>query len=354
MQRAGDSARGVARRAVTEVLQAVPILLVGFAASLALTPLTRQLALRLGVIDRPEQRKLHLDSKPMMGGLAIYLALALALLLFSPARHVAALLAVLAGAALLALLGLLDDRYDLTWRRKAPVMLLAAAGIVASGVKVALVGVDWIDVPLTILWIFVITNAVNYLDNMDGQSAGATAIAAFFFLVIAWLQELSLVSLLAAAVLGSALGFLVYNFNPSSSFMGDMGALPLGFILAVLAIKLQFDQAFSLRWFIPLFVLALPVLDVNLVTWTRLLERRSPAEAGKDHCSHRLLGLGLGQRQVLALTFAGCLLFGLLATLLSEAPDAQQPQLVAVGLLLMLLIAAFLARLRRRQRVTAG
>ncbi len=337
-----------------EIMQVVPILIVGFAASLALTPLTRQLALRLGVVDQPSQRKLHLDSKPMMGGLAIYLALALALLLFSPARHIATLAAVLAGAALLALLGLLDDRYNLSWRRKMPVMLLAAGGIVATGVKVSLVGSDWIDVPLTIIWIFVITNAVNYLDNMDGQSAGSTAIAAFFFLIIAWTQDLSLVSLLAAAVLGSALGFLVYNFNPSSSFMGDMGTLPLGFIMAVLAIKLQFDQAFSLRWFIPVFVLALPVFDVNLVTWTRIFEGRAPTEAGKDHSSHRLLKLGLGQRPVLALIFSACALFGLLATLLSAAPAAQQPPLVALGLLALLLLAALMTRLRRRQRLSAS
>ncbi len=337
-----------------EIMQVVPILIVGFAASLALTPVTRRLALRLGVVDRPAQRKIHIDSKPMMGGLAICLALALALLLFSPARHIAALLAVLAGAALLALLGLLDDRYDLSWRRKAPVMLLAAGGIVAGGVQVTLTGNDWIDAALTVIWIFVITNAVNYLDNMDGLSAGTTAIAAFFFLVIAWAQDLSLVSLLAAAVLGSALGFLVYNFNPSSSFMGDMGTLPLGFILAVLAIKLEFDQPFSLRWFIPVFVLALPVLDVNLVTWTRLAEGRSPTEAGKDHVSHRLMNAGPGQRQVLALIFAACMLFGLLAVLLAQAPAGQEPQPVLVGLLALLLLAALLVRLRRGQRGPGG
>ena len=320
-----------------EIMQVVPILIVGFAASLTLTPLSRQLALRLGVIDRPAQRKLHLDSKPMMGGLAIYLALALALLLFSPARHIAELAAVLAGAALLALLGLLDDRHDLAWWRKALVILLAATGMAAGGVKVMLAGVDLVDVPLTVIWIFVITNAVNYLDNMDGQSAGMTAIAALFFLLIAWSRDLSLVSLLAAAVLGSALGFLVYNFNPSSSFMGDMGTLPLGFILAVLAVKLEFDQPFSLRWFIPIFVLALPVLDVNLVTWTRILEGRSPAEAGTDHSAHRLLATGLGQRQTLALLLGLCALFGLLAAWLSEAPEEQQLPLVAGGALALVL-----------------
>ena len=258
-----------------------------------LTPLSRQIAMRLGVVDKPNQRKIHLDNKPMMGGLAIYVALGVALLLFSPPKHIAALGAVLAGATALALLGLIDDRYDLPWRTKAARDAAGGAGSGDDRREDAPTGSDWIDVPVTLIWIFAITNAINYLDNMDGQSAGMAAIAAFFFMVIAFSQGLSLVSLLAAAVLGSALGFLVYNFNPSSTFMGDMGALPLGFILAVLAIKLEFDQPLSLRWVIPVFVLALPVFDFNLVTWTRIFEGRSPAEAGKrSHlASHHERGL---------------------------------------------------------------
>ncbi len=178
-------------------------------------------------------------------------------------------------------MGLLDDRYDLPARPRLLVQIIAALGIVVTGVQMHLTGIGLIDVPVTVIWIVAITNATNYLDNMDGQSAGVAAIAAFFFMLIAFTQNLSLVSSLAAAVLGSALGFLVYNFNPSSTFMGDMGALPLGFILAVLAIKLEFDQPFSLRWLISVFVLMLPVMDINLVTWTRLFEGRSPARGGQ-------------------------------------------------------------------------
>lgn len=331
-----------------EIMQFVPILIVGFAVSLALTPLSRQVAMRLGIVDKPNQRKIHLDNKPMMGGLAIYVALAIALLLFSPPRHIAAFGAVLAGAAVLALLGLIDDRYDLAWRTKTVVQLVAALGIVLTGVRMQLTGIGLIDVPVTVFWIFAITNAINYLDNMDGQSAGVTAIAAFFFVLIAFTQGLSLVSLLAAAVLGSAVGFLVYNFNPSSTFMGDMGALPLGFILSVLAIKLQFDQPFSLNWLIPVFVLALPVLDVNLVTWTRIFEGRSPAEAGKDHTSHRIMSIGLGQRPTLAMIYSICAVFGFLGLLVSAAPEDIALRLSVFGLLLMAFYAVMMVWLRQR------
>lgn len=331
-----------------EIMQFVPILIVGFAGSLALTPLSRQIAMRLGVVDKPNQRKIHFDHKPMMGGLAIYIALIVAFLLFSPPRHIRELGIVLAGATVLALLGLIDDRYDLPWRSKLPIMLLAAAALVATGIQMKLTGIPLVDIPVTIFWVFAITNATNYLDNMDGQSAGMTAIAAFFFMVIALTQGLSLVSLLAAAVLGSALGFLVYNYNPSSTFMGDMGALPLGFILAVLAIKLEFDRPFSVEWLIPVFILALPVFDVNLVTWTRIFEGRSPAQAGKDHTSHRLMSMGFHQRGTLSIIYGACVLFGALALLVSISPHDVALRLSAFGVLLLVLLFGVMIRVRQR------
>ncbi len=336
-----------------EIMQFVPILIVGFAGSLALTPLSRQIAMRLGVVDKPNQRKIHLDHKPMMGGLAIYVALVVAFLLFSPPRHIREFGVVLAGAAVLALMGLIDDRYDLPWRTKLPIMLLAAAVLVATGIQMKLTGIPAIDIPVTIFWIFAITNATNYLDNMDGQSAGMTAIAAFFFMVIALTQGLSLVSLLAAAVLGSALGFLVYNFNPSSTFMGDMGALMLGFVLAVLGIKLDMvggglNHWFSVEWLIPVFILALPVFDVNLVTWTRIFEGRSPAQAGKDHTSHRLMSMGFHQRGTLLIIYGACVLFGALAFLMSVSPADVALRLGVFGVLLLACLSGVMIRVRQR------
>lgn len=333
---------------MSEVMQFVPILAVGFATALGLTPLSRQIAMRLGVVDKPNQRKIHLDHKPLMGGLAIYVALALAVLLFSPPRHLRELGAVLAGAAMLAFLGLLDDRYGLSARLRLGVQVLAALGLVAFGIRMNLTGLFAPDAAFTVLWVVALTNAANFMDNMDGLTASFSAVAAFFFLIIAITQGLSLVSSLAAALLGSALGFLVYNFNPSSTFMGDMGALPLGFILAVLALKIQFEQPFSVYWLSPVLVLALPLFDLSLVVLTRLLEGRSPAQAGKDHTSHRLLSVGLSQRQTLFVLWLACVLFGTLGLLASAAPPDAALELGFFGLLL--LVALFVAMMWVRRR----
>jgi UDP-GlcNAc:undecaprenyl-phosphate GlcNAc-1-phosphate transferase len=151
---------------------------------------------------------------------------------------------------------------------------------------------------------------------------------------------LSLVSTLAAALLGSAVGFLIYNFNPASSFMGDMGALVLGFILAVLGIKLEFGtQPPGVTWMVPLLVLALPLSDIFLVVVTRLREGRSPAQAGKDHTSHRIMSLGLSQRRTILVLYAFCALFGGLAMIVSLA----EPQAAwAVGISSMVALAIWL------------
>lgn len=291
-----------------EVMQFVPILAVGFAAALGLTPLSRQIAMRFGVVDKPNQRKIHLDSKPLMGGLAIYVALALAVVLFSPPRHLRELGAVLAGAAALALVGLLDDRYGLSARLRLGVQGLAALGLVAFGIRMNLTGLPLLDAGVTIVWVVTLTNAANFMDNMDGLTATFSAIAAFFCMVIAIAQGLSLVSSLAAALLGSALGFLVYNFNPSSTFMGDMGALPLGFILAVLALKLQFTQPFSVYWLAPVLVLALPLFALA----------------------------------------AACALFGALGLLVSAAPPDAALRLGVFGLLLLAALFVLMMWVRRR------
>ncbi|MBI5666971.1 MAG: undecaprenyl/decaprenyl-phosphate alpha-N-acetylglucosaminyl 1-phosphate transferase [Chloroflexi bacterium] len=310
-----------------DAMQFVPILVFGFAASLGLTPVSRQIAMWLGVVDKPNQRKIHQDHKPLMGGLAIYLGLALSLVLFSPPQHMVEFGAVLAGSAFLAMVGLVDDRYNLGIHLRLMAMVIAALVLIVAGIQIRLFGTPFIDVPLTILWVLTVTNAANFMDNMDGLTAGFTAIGAFFFMVIALTQGLTLVSSLAAALLGSAFGFLIYNFNPSSIFMGDMGALVLGFILAVLGIKLKFGaQPLGVTWMVPLLVLALPLFDIFLVVVTRLLEGRSPAQAGKDHTSHRLMSLGLSQRQTIFILYGACVYFGLMALIVSAAP----PQ-VALG-----------------------
>lgn len=332
-----------------DAMQFVPILVVGFATSLGLTPLSRQIAMRLGVVDKPNQRKIHSDHKPLMGGLAIYLAFALSLLLFSPPQHLVELGAVLSGAAFLAVIGLWDDRYGLSIRTRLAAMAIAALALVAAGIQIRLFKTPLLDIPLTVLWVLTITNALNFLDNMDGLAAGLTAIAAGFFVIIGFKEQLTLVSSLAAALLGSAVGFLVYNFNPSSTFMGDMGSLVLGFVLAVLGIKLRFGtQQADITWMIPLLVLALPIFDIHLVTVTRLLEGRSPAQAGKDHTSHRLMSIGFSQRQTLFILYGACIIFGAIGLLVSAAPRVLAMRIGIAALLFLGLLFVVMMLVRRR------
>jgi UDP-GlcNAc:undecaprenyl-phosphate GlcNAc-1-phosphate transferase len=336
-----------------DTLHFVPILIVGFATSLGLTPLSRALALRLNVVAVPSGRNIHKDRKPLMGGMAMYAGLALALLLFSPEAYVVELLLMLLSAGFLALVGLLDDRYDLGIRVRLAAQALAALGLMAGGIRVQLFGLWPVDAALTLLWVLAITNAINFLDNMDGLAAGVTAIAGSAFTVIAYAEGLILVSMLGAALAGSAIGFLIYNFNPASSFMGDMGSLVLGFTLAVLGIKLEFGtQPLSVTWMVPILVLALPVFDINLVILTRILEKRPVGLGGRDHSSHRLLAAGLSQRQTLLVLYGFCALYGGLGLVVSVAPPDIAFAVGAAALLLLALLLPVMFWLRRRYQLT--
>jgi UDP-GlcNAc:undecaprenyl-phosphate GlcNAc-1-phosphate transferase len=316
---------------------------------LGLTPISRAIALRFGFVDKPAARKLHHRTTPLLGGLSIYVALAVALLIFSPPQHVREFGAVLSGAALLALIGALDDKYNLGIRIRLVAMIFAALVVVAVGIQVKLVGSQWLDIPITVFWIVTVTNAVNFSDNMDGLAAGLTAIAAAFFMLIAFGQSLSLVSALSAALLGSAVGFLIYNFNPASTFMGDMGSLVLGFILALLGIKLEFGhQPLGVTWMVPLLVLALPLSDIFLVVITRLREGRSPAQAGKDHTSHRIMSLGLSQRKAIIVLYAFCILFGTIGLIVSLAEPDVAWAVGVMGLVALAVWIAIMALIRRR------
>ncbi len=336
-----------------DALQFVPILVVGFATALGMTPLSRVIAMRLGVVDHPSQRKIHLDNKPMMGGLAIYAGFALTLLLFTPPNYLIELGALLCGVTFLALVGLVDDRYTLGIKSKMLAEIIATAVLIASGVHIQMFNQPLIDIPLTLLWVVALTNAVNFLDNMDGLAAGLSAIAAGFFTIIAFNQGLTLVSSLAAALAGSAVGFLIYNFSPASSFMGDMGALVLGFVLAVIGIKLKFTSPPDVTWMVPLLVLALPLFDISLVVFTRIMEGRSPGQAGKDHTSHRLMSLGLSQRWTLFVLYSACLFFGTLGVLVTVAPPDRALWIGLSGLGLLGALFIFMMFVRRKYQLSS-
>ena len=185
----------------------------------AATPLARKIAPRLGVMDHPDPRKVHVHPMPLLGGAAIVMASLLTLLLLRDRIEIQQLSSILLGAALMALLGFYDDRWGLRPSLKLIGQIAAAAILIASGVKVTALPAEWMNVTITLLWVVGLTNSLNLLDNMDGLSSGVAAVCASFFVVMAALSGQVYVSALAAALLGATLGFLVYNFNPASIFM---------------------------------------------------------------------------------------------------------------------------------------
>jgi len=285
------------------------------------TPLARQLAPRLGLVDQPSARKVHLKPTPLMGGIALYIAVILALLIFQERYRVDQAVSILIGATAMSFLGIWDDRWGLRPLFKLVGQVLAAIFLVVNGVQVSFLPCEALNIAVTVIWVVGITNAINLLDNMDGLSGGIVATAAAYFLLMAMMSRQYLVGALAAALLGACLGFLLYNFNPASIFMGDAGSLFLGFMLAAVGLKLRFpaNSAF-VTWMVPVMALGVPILDTTLVLISRLRRGVNPLTSpGKDHLSHRLVAMGLTQREAVLVLYLAAEVFGLLAVMLTLA-----------------------------------
>jgi UDP-GlcNAc:undecaprenyl-phosphate/decaprenyl-phosphate GlcNAc-1-phosphate transferase len=326
--------------------------LIGFAVALVgtllLTVPVRRLALYYGMVDRPGPRKVHLNPIPLLGGIAIYLGFILAILFTLGGVPDRQIVGILAGATLLAAVGLLDDGGFLHHQIKLfvgmPVaaLFLLVAGIHAQFFSEFVPGIAGIvlDGCLTVVWVVGITASFSILDHMDGLCAGIAAVAAGFFTLVASLNGQTMVRTLAAAALGAALGFLRWNFNPAKIFMGDGGAMFLGFLMATLALKIRPDGShLPAAWLVPILILGVPIFDTTLVSISRsrrgLLPFTSP---GKDHTAHRLSNLGLGHRGAVLVLYCLAALFGGLGVL---APSVSSG--TAFGLAGFLLAAAVVA-----------
>jgi UDP-GlcNAc:undecaprenyl-phosphate GlcNAc-1-phosphate transferase len=296
-----------------------------FASALALavggTPVMRRMALRLGIIDQPNARKIHVNPIPLLGGVAIYGAFIAALLLFGDRFRLNELISILVGASLMSFLGVWDDRRSLSPLLKLAGQFLAASILVLTGVRIGTFPWEWVNVAITLGWVVVITNALNLLDNMDGLSGGVGGVAAIFFLLLAAMNGQYLVGALSAALVGACFGFLIYNFNPASIFMGDAGALFLGFMLAAVGIKLRFPEGVEIvTWMVPVLILGLPLFDTALVIVSRLRRRLNPLTTpGKDHLSHRLVALGYTRREAVLICYLICAGLGVISLFITQA-----------------------------------
>jgi UDP-GlcNAc:undecaprenyl-phosphate GlcNAc-1-phosphate transferase len=296
-----------------------------FASALVLavggTPVVRRMALRLGIIDRPNARKIHVNPIPLLGGVAIYAAFIAAVLLFGDRFRLNELVSILVGASLVSFLGLWDDQRSLGPILKLAGQILAASILVFSGVSIGTFRWEALNITVTLGWVVVITNALNLLDNMDGLSGGVGAVAAIYFLLLAAMNDQYLVGALSAALVGACFGFLIYNFNPASIFMGDAGSLFLGFVLAAVGIKLRFPEGVQhVTWMVPVMILGLPLFDTTLVIISRLRRNLNPLTSpGKDHVSHRLVAMGYTRREAVLICYLICAGLGVIALFITQA-----------------------------------
>lgn len=329
--------------------------------SVLITPVVRRFAIRRGFVAGASSDRWHSEPTPYLGGVAIFLAFAATLVvgfaLISPAGLVAPelwpddlgwrpLAALGAAGGLMFIAGLWDDVRPLGPAAKLLAQLTAGAILVSGGVMVRLFGFVPVDVVVSLLWFVGITNAMNLLDNMDGLAAGIAAIAATFLGVVFVIDGLAPFALMAFTLAGAALGFLRHNAHPARIFMGDSGSLFLGVFLAGLALAPApgLSRGLFSVLAIPLLVLAIPILDTTLVTAGRIAEGRPIARGGRDHASHRLVALGLPEREAVRVLWMLALAGGVLGVLLRTSERAYAYLVGGILLVSLALLGAFLLR----------
>lgn len=284
-----------------------------------ITPPIRVLAYKIGAIDIPaDARRMHKKPIPRLGGLAIFASFILTALIFCEPSST--LVSIYLGGMLLCALGTLDDIYRLHWLVKLLVQLAAATFAVLNGAMInfitfgdTIVSLGGWSIPLSILWITGLTNAINLIDGLDGLACGVSAICSFSILGVTLLMGDFSAALITAILAGSCVGFLPFNKHPARIFMGDTGALFLGYTLAIISVEGLFKLHTLLSFIIPLSIFALPILDTSWAIFRRLLHGKSPFSPDRGHLHHKLIDLGFTQKEAVGIIYAICGLLGLVA-----------------------------------------
>ena len=324
-------------------------LLCAFAVSFLMCPLVKSFAYKIGAIDVPkDNRRMHKKPVPRLGGLAIFLGFMVSILLFVRIDH--QLKGILLGASIIVVLGVVDDMSPLRAYFKFCVQVAAALVAVFHGVVIEILSnpnvfasnpyweLNWLSIPITVLWIVGITNAVNLIDGLDGLACGVSTISAVSMLVIALLVSEGAVALVMASLVGACLGFMPYNRNPAKMFMGDTGSTFLGYILATISIQGLFKYYAIVSFAVPFLILGLPMFDTLFAIIRRLAHGQNPMAPDRGHIHHRLIDMGLNQKQAVAALYVISSILGLSAVVLTSSGAVK-----AMLLLMALAVAAFLA-----------
>lgn len=288
--------------------------------SYALTPSVKKIALRVGAIDKPNARKVHTHVIPRLGGVAIFIGFIVTVLLFAPWQS--ELIGILIGCTVIVAVGIWDDICNIPARTKLVGQIIAALIPVASGIQI-----DWLNnpfgtlwvlpefiaIPLTIFWIIGFTNTVNLIDGLDGLAAGVSVIASISIFFITYSMGQDTPALLIAAIAGAALGFLQYNFNPAKIFMGDTGSMLLGYTLSVAAVFGVVKTAATVALVVPIIALGVPILDTLFAIVRRKMSGKPVFQPDKGHLHHRLLALGLSQKQVVLIMYCVSIALGIVS-----------------------------------------
>jgi len=311
-------------------------------ATLLLTPLAGRAAHRFGVLDRPGGHKTHLETTPYLGGIAVAAGLLAVAAIASGANG--QLLTVLVGGVLLAAVGLADDVRGLAALTRLGFELVAGIALWMAGVRANVLHSAWVDLPVTVLWVLAVTNAVNIIDNMDGLAVATVSVSSLGIATIAAINGDYLVASFALAVAGASLGFLRYNFPPASIFLGDAGSMLLGFLIAALTLKLDLPVGAAAPRALSTTLLAgVPLFDLTLVMVARLREGRAVYLGGSDHLSHRLAAAGVSGRGIVLIVAGAQAVCSILALVAYRQPQGVVLALgtgvaiIWVGLLMILL-----------------
>lgn len=331
-----------------EILILILTFIVAFAFSFAATPIVYRFAFKLGAIDVPrDSRRMHKKPIPRLGGLAIIFGFTVAICCFGQLTR--SLAAILAGAAVIAVMGVVDDCKNLDAKLKFVIQIIAALIVIFFGnIRITvftnpnifsdnpyLVLPEWLSVIASVLWIVFITNAVNFIDGLDGLAAGVSAIMSVSLVFIAVRVGEYSVAVVGLAIMGACFGFLPFNFNPAKIFMGDTGSTFLGFMLAALSIQGVFKSYAIISFAVPLLILGLPLFDALFAMIRRICRGQSPMTADRGHLHHRLIDMGFSQKQTVFILYAISGILGITAVILAESGTLR-------ALLLLICVLVFI------------
>ena len=290
------------------------------------TPFVKKLAFKIGAVDVPkDNRRMHKKPIPRLGGLAIVIAFLLCTFLFVKLEK--QMQGILLGAIIILVVGVLDDCLALPALPKFFAQIAAATIVVMHGCEIRYVtnpfsvvpfDLGWLAGPVTVFWIVLMTNAINFIDGLDGLAVGVSGISTATMLVIAMLLGEESVAVVLAALLGACIGFIPYNFNPAQIFMGDTGSTFLGFVLASISVKGLFKMYAVISFMVPFLILGVPFFDVSFAVIRRLAKGQNPMTADRGHIHHRLIDMGLTQKQSVAIVYMLTGVLGLAAVLLAN------------------------------------